>query len=58
MAKFSENVTFFVSGKPFSSCPVILEIISLGKSVLVNGVETERKEMCVSWGAQPEVLYL
>lgn len=30
---------------------------SLGKSQLVNGVEAERIEMCVSWEAQPGMLH-
>lgn len=56
--KFLGKVTFIVSGELPSSCPISLVSISLGKSPFVNGVETERTEMCVSWEAQPGMLHL
>lgn len=56
--KFPDEVTFFVFGKSTSFCPMNLVRISLGKSPLVNGVETERTEMCVSREAQPGMLHL
>lgn len=49
--KFLDKVTFSVRGKLPTSCPMSLGRTSRGKSRLVNGVETERTEMCVSWGA-------
>lgn len=51
--QFPDKVTFCVSGNLSSSFPTSLARSSLGKSLLVNGVETERTEMCVSWEAQP-----
>lgn len=55
--KCLDKVTFFVPGKLPYSCPINLVRTSLGKSPLVNGVETERTEMCVSWEAQPGMLH-
>lgn len=46
-----DKVTFFVPEKLPCPCPMSLVRTSLGKSVLVNGVETEQTEMCVSWEA-------
>lgn len=47
--KFLDKVTLFVLGKLPSSCPTSPVRTSLGKSVLVNGVETERQR-CVCPG--------
>lgn len=54
--KFLDKVTFFVLGNLPSSSPFSLLRTSLGKSLLVNGVETEQTE-CVSWEAQPGMLH-
>lgn len=52
--KFPDKVTFFIPGKLPSSTPFSLVRTSQGKFLLVNGVETELTEICVSWEAQPE----
>lgn len=52
--KFPDKVTFFIPGKLPSSTPFRT---SQGKFLLVNGVETEPTEICVSWEAQPGMLH-
>lgn len=54
---FPGKVTLFVPGKLPSSTPFSLVRTSQGKFLLVNGVETEPTEMCVSWEAQPGMLH-
>lgn len=56
-SKCLDKVTFLIPGKLPYSCPISLVRTSLGKYPLVNGVETERTEMCVSWEAQPGMLH-
>ena len=55
--KFPDKVTFLILGKLPSSTPFSLVKTSQGKFLLVNGVETEPTEMCVSWEAQPGMLH-